>query len=561
MPSNLPISRTIRATRRTSDIVLAMVRYGFDSVVQDLGLDRLVLRGRKLLGRAEPDASVTREPPQVRLRRMMEDLGPTFIKLGQILSMRPDLVPQEWADEFGKLQDDVPPVPFEKIRVVLADQFDDGLERKFESIDPEPLAAASIAQVHRAVLADGTPVVLKVLRPDVRNLVDADLGVLTHLAEFVEAHFSELGYSPTRVVDQFSKQIGKELDLTQEGRATESMRASFEDTEGVSFPRVYWEATTRDVLALEEIHGVRLSRLDPGELSEQELRSIVAHGADAVFRQCLEIGFFHADPHPGNILMLPGGHVCFIDCGMNGHIDPQTAGMLADLVYAVVHADLDRVIDVVIALGDADPALAENRAFRADAWEYISRFERVTFARLDMGALLRDFFKRIRVHRLQCPADIVFLIKAITTIEGVGARLLPSFDLVEHVQPHVERLVRRRYGIGALRRRLRGSLADYASLMENLPAQVRSLLYGLRRSRFTVNLEHRGLDRLTDTIEHASTNIAHAVFIAALILGSSILVLGDATGGGRGVLTVIAGIGFGSAALLALIRLVSNLMR
>ncbi|MHC5002922.1 MAG: ABC1 kinase family protein, partial [Planctomycetota bacterium] len=206
----------------------------------------------------------------------------------------------------------------------------------------------------------------------------------------------------------------------------------------------------------------------------------------------------------------------------------------------------------------ADPALADDRAFRADVWEFVSRFEGATFDRLDMGHLLQDFFARVRAHKLKCPADIVFLIKAITTIEGVGERLMPSFDIVGHVRPHVERLVRRRYGIGALRRRLQHSMLAYGQLAERLPGHVRSLLYTVRKERFTVNLEHRGLDTLTDTIDRAAGNIAHAVFIASLVLGSSILVLADSAAGERGLLSVLAIVGFLVALVLLVVRLVAN---
>ncbi len=561
MVTHLPISRALRGTRRTRDILSVMMRFGFDSVVQDLNLDQLLLKGRKLVGVEKADASVHRERPEVRIRHAMEELGPTFVKLGQVLSVRPDLVPPGWAEEFGRLQDDVPRVDWKDIRAALEAEYDKPLDEMFRSVSEEPIAAASIAQVHRAVMPDGREIVLKVLRPGIRDVVEADLYILARLAEFAEEHFSNLGYSPTRVVEQFATQLGEELNLVEEGRSTDRMRRAFADDEHVGFPEVIWEATTASVLALEEIKGKRLSRLDPATMPVEELEAIVAHGTDAVFRQCLEIGFFHADPHPGNIIVQPGGRVVFIDCGMTGRIDPGTALVLADLVYGVINGDLDRVIDVTILLGDADPTLAEDRNFRADTWEFISRFRDASFDQLDMGKLLNDFFERVRRHHLQCPADIVFLIKAISTIEGVGERLLPSFDIAAHVEPHVERLVKRRYGLSSVRRRVQETWLGYAELLERLPRQFRSLVFNLRRNRFTVNLEHRGLDRLTETIDHASANIAHAVFIGSLMMGSSILILADSSQGGYGVLAVLGGLGFGISLVLVIGRLVRNFFR
>jgi ubiquinone biosynthesis protein len=558
MRTPFSVRRTIRNTKRTAEMLEVFVRYGFQNIIQELKLDSLYQRGRKAMTGRRIDLSVERMSQPVRIRKAMEELGPTFVKLGQVLSMRPDLVPTDWADEFRMLQDHVPAVPFPLIRKRLEEEFPGRLGEMFQAIDPEPLAAASIAQVYRAVLRDGSQIVLKVLRPGVREILESDMEILHTLAGFMEDHFSNLGYSPTAVVEQFRRELQREVNLIEEARSTDRLRRDFADNPNVSFPKVYWEATTRSVLALEEIRGVLLSRLRPGELSEEELRCAVTNGIDAVFRQCLETGFFHADPHPGNIFVLPGGRICFIDCGMIGNVDPQTVQDLAELVTGVINVDMERVIEVTLSIADADPALAEDRQFRSDVWEYISHFQGQTLESLDVGHLLQEFFEKVRRNRLRVPSDIVFLIKAITTIEGVGEELLPQFNVVRHVRPHLERLVRRRYGYRAIRKRLTTSLLGYAETLENLPRYMRSAMFNLRRNQFTVNLEHRGLDRLTDHIEHASGNIAHAVFVASLIIGSSILVLADALTRDRGALTVVAVIGFIIAVVLAVIRVVTS---
>jgi len=558
MKSPLAISRTIRHVKRSHEILAALIGYGFEDVVHELGLDRLVEKTRSMLPGTRSPREIKHLPQEVRLRKVMEELGPTFVKLGQVLSMRPDLIPPKWAKEFEKLQDEVPPVPYEHIRERLEEEFSDGVDKVFQSIEQKPVAAASIAQVHRAVLVDGTNIVIKVLRPGVREVLEIDMQIIRALAAFAEDHFQDLGYSPTEVADVLAKELNSEVDLLHEARATERLRTAFYSNSNVSFPKVYWQATTRSVLALEEIHGVLLSKRKPDQLSKEELRNVVAHGTDAVFRQCLEIGFFHADPHPGNIFVLPGGKICFIDCGMVGHVEPATTGHLADLVHAVINADLERVLDVVIALGDVDPAIKQDRNFRADAWEFIGRFENVTLETLDMGDLLQDFFERIRRNNLRVPSDIVFLIKAITTIESIGERLMPEFNIVQHVRPHIDRLVRRRYGVSALRQRVQDTVLSYASLLEDLPSQFKTIFWDLRRDRFTVNLEHHGLEEMRRTIEHASGNIGHAVFVGSLILGSAILILADSIAGERGALSIIAGIGFSLAVVLAAWRALSS---
>ena len=552
------LRRTLRNVRRTREIFSVLISYGFDNVVQELNLDRLYLSARRVFRRNRPSPDVVRLPQAVRLRKALEELGPTFVKMGQVLSLRPDLIPVEWADEFRQLQHNVPPVAFEKIKTQLDAEFKGRVDELFRSVDSTPIAAASMAQVHRAVLADGQEVVLKVLRPGIHDTIESDMQILHFLAGLAEDYFSNLGYSPTEVVDQFKRELEREVDLVQEGRSTEKLARAFEENAHVSFPRVFWQVTTSKVLALDEIKGVLLSHQNPENLSPEDRRSIVIHGTDAVFRQCLELGFFHADPHPGNIFARPGGKLCFIDCGMVGHVDPGTANLLADLVQGVLNQDLNSVIEVVIKLSDADPQIAENRAFRADAWEFIARFDDASLGSLQMGDLLQDFFDRVRRHRLRVPSDIVFLIKAITTIEGVGEMLDPTFDVAAHVQPHVERLVRQRYGIRAIRQRFQKSAVGYTELLETLPMQARSLLFSFRRNRLTVNLQHRGLEDLRDTIEHASNNIGQMLFIGALILGSAVLILADSVAGGPGWLSGIAAASFVAAVVMAVFHAIAR---
>lgn len=555
----IDITRPIRDVRRLREILGVLIGYGFHEVIEEIGVTTMIERGKRLVRMKKPtDPEVKRLPQAVRLRKAMEDLGPTFVKLGQVLSLRPDLIPPDWAEEFGKLHSTVGPVPYEGIERRLKDAFGDDLDARFTHIERESMAAASIAQVHRATTVDGRDVVLKILRPGIEGVIASDINILRWLAEFAENQFEDMPYSPTEVVDQFEREIERELDLMHEGRAADRFNEDFADNPDVAFPIIIWECSTRTVLAMEEVHGTLLSSVTPGDLDRQTRKTVVENGTDAVFRQCLQTGFFHADPHPGNIFVEEGGRIRFIDCGMVGHIDPQTTELLAELVQGVIETDLDKVIEVVINLGDANPTKAEERPFRADVWEFIARFRNVTLERLDLGDMLEDFFERVRRNKLRVPSDIVFLIKAITTIEGVGERLLPEFDIVGKVKPHVERLVRQRYGIRAIRRRLRDSMFGYARALEELPGQIRTIFFGIRRNRMTINLEHRGLRELEETIDRASSNIAHSVFVASLILGSAILILSDSVMGEPGWLSIIAGVGLFCAIGLTVFRAISR---
>ena len=440
-------------------------------------------------------------PKPVRFRRVLEELGPTFIKCGQILSTRPDLIPQDWAEELKKLQDRCAEVPFSDIYEVLVTEFPGRLDLIFSSIEEIPLAAASMAQVHRATLVDGQQVVIKVLRPDSRQLVEEDMALLETLSQLVEQYFTNLGYSPVSVAKEFSRELSKEINLVYEGQSTDRLRRYFENDSNIHFPKVYWPATTRNILTLEEIHGRLLSTLAPDSLTAAERRAIVAKGTDAVFKQCLRFGFFHADPHPGNIFLQHDGSLCFIDCGMTGQLDRKTTEQLIDLVAGVSKGDIERLCRVVIELTDTDPSRTDRRDFRADLQHLVSHFQNSDLQHLDISTLLSEFFSMLQRYQLQCPGDLLLLTKALTTIEGVAAHFDPSFDVLAHVEPQIQEIVTNRYGVNAIKDRLQKTLTGYLELLEGIPSDIQRFLDYVRHSRFTLNLELKRIEHLAEKID------------------------------------------------------------
>ncbi|MEM9253048.1 MAG: AarF/UbiB family protein [Planctomycetota bacterium] len=557
------IGQTFRNAARAQHIISVAVRFGFGDVLAKTGIDRLVGEGLKLVGVRKADEETRKLPHAVRVRKALESLGPTFIKIGQVLSTRPDLIPESWAREFTKLQDDVPPADPKEIEAAIANEFPQGLDAAFGSFDHEPLAAGSIAQVHAATLHDGTEVVVKVLRPGIRQTVESDMSILEGLAEFVEDHFTDLGYSPTEVVAAFSNELKREIDLSHEARAAERLRRAFADNPHVDFPKIFHHLSSESVVTMRRVKGTPLSRLDANSRPKEEMQAIVRHGTDAVFRQTLEIGFFHADPHPGNLFASDDGQatVTFIDCGMTGHVEPATQEALAELVQGVIQGDIDRVIDVVTSLAETDPAIYRDRAFRADVYDFIGRFQDVSLAELDMAELLEDFFAKVRKHKIRVPGDLVFLIKALTTIQGVGEKLAPDFEVISHVRPYVERLVKQRYGPQAILGRARRAANNYTRLIEDLPTQVRSLFYDVKQSKITVNLEHRNLDHLTRTIDTSVTTVANALIVSAIIVGSSVLLLAATRSDpwwGKAIFIFLAVVGYLTGAALGLLKLLTS---
>lgn len=541
------ITRTIRSTKRLAEIIKVLSAYGFRQVLVDTGIHRLLDREEE-----SPEyRSASSIPRPVRFRKVLEELGPTFIKCGQILSTRPDLIPAEWAEELKKLQDRCTPVPFSEIYDVLSIDFPGRLDLLFSSIEENALAAASMAQVHRATLRDGQHVVIKVLRPGSRQLVEEDMALLESLSQIVEQYFSNLGYSPVAVVKEFSRELSKEINLIYEGQSTDRLRRYFEDDPHIHFPKVHWAATTRNVLTLEEIHGRLLSTISPDSLTAQERREIVAKGTDAVFKQCLRFGFFHADPHPGNIFLQPDGSICFIDCGMTGQLDRKTTEQLIDLVAGVIRGDIERLCRVVVELTDTDPAKTDRRDFRADLQHLISHFQNADLQHIDISTLLTEFFDMLQSYHLQCPGDLLLLTKALTTIEGVAAHFDPSFDVLSHVEPQIKEIVVNRYGIHAIKDRLEKTAAGYFQLLEDIPKDVQRFLDHVRHRRFTLNLEMRRIEHMADKIDLASRVMGIAMIIAALIVGSSILILADQLADQQGFLGTMGLFGLGLAGIYA----------
>lgn len=546
--------RAIAAAERGAEIVAALLRFGFGEFARQTGLS---LHRDKRARHSDQDQDAAESIP-VRVRLLLQCLGPTFVKIGQIMSTRPDLIPQDWVEELKKLQCNVPAAPWSGkagVAAVLKKELGPKLKTEFKRIDEVAMAAASMAQVHRAELTGGEYVVLKILRPGIREQMAADLELLRHFARLVQPHLENLGFDALAVVNEFSMELAHETDLTVEAESTRRMGADFRDSQNITFPRVYDAVSTRSVLVLEEVEGVLLAKMDLAKLTRNERDQIIRNGADMVFRQCLEIGFFHADPHPGNIFVLKGQKLCFIDCGMTGLIDPPTMEQLARVVHGTVNKELDRVVRVAVELSGADARMIDDRAFRSDVWKFVDHFSGTSLDSIRLGLVLTEFFALLRKYHLRCPADIVYLIKAVTTIEGVAEEVSPEFDLVGYVRPFLENAIKRRYGFEALKTRAKSALLAIEDLAETLPRDVGDLVKAAKDGRIRFQLTHLGLDRLTDEVERASMNISWSLVIASLILGCALLVLADSLHRTPSLLTTLAMGGFAVTVSCGLLRL------
>jgi ubiquinone biosynthesis protein len=504
---------------RVHDIAAVLIRYGFGDLVQRLGMARALERAGKVLHLRGQD-DITRLEPAARVRRALEELGPTFVKLGQILATRADLFPPDWIAEFGKLQDAAPAVPFEAIRAQLAEDLGDLPENIFAELDPTPLAAASLAQVHRARLADGTPVALKVRRPGIRPVIEADLRLLARLAEIVEAEAPDLRrYRPREVVRQFAHSLRRELDFSAEGRNAERIAASFVDHPEIVVPRIHWQWSGERLNVQDFIEGVpgrAVTALPEGF----DRRLLARRGARAVLKMVLEDGFFHADPHQGNVFYLPDNRLAFIDFGMVGRLPEARRYEVAELLHGLVDRDGGLVTQVL--LGWSDAAEADSESLRADIDRFVDEYHGVPLKQLDFGAMLGDVVGILREHGLALPPDLALMIKAFITLEGLGRQLDPDFDIASEAAPYLREVILAHHAPDAIAKRGWRGLVSVADLLAGLPHDLARLLRIARRGSLKLEVDVPPLKAFGDQLDRAASRLTMGIVTAALIVGSSI---------------------------------------
>lgn len=517
------INRNIRSIRRYRTILGILIKYGFGHVVEQLNINYYLELGRRIVTLGSAPKEIERLTQPERLRLAMEELGPTFIKLGQVLSTRPDLIPREYADEFRKLQDRIPSLPFSRISHQIEDQFQVPVEELFAEIDPVPLAAASIAQVHGGRLHSGEEVVIKVRRPGVEKLVETDLDILMGLAYLIENHLptGEI-YDPMGIVKEFRRIIRREMDFSREGHTIDRFAGNFAEDSTVHVPTVFWEQTAESVLTMERVRGIKVSELELLDEQGYDRKLIAARGADCLLKQVLVHGFFHGDPHPGNIFILDGNTICMLDYGMVGRLGDDLKYQLADLLVAVLQRDVERVISQLIYSGDLTDEV-DTRALKRDLAEFIDDYYEIPLQEINAGKLLGEFVEILTHYRIRFPSDLMLLAKALVTMEGIGRQLDPGFNMIGHLKPFMEKLVRERMTPGSLSREMVRVVQSYGALARNLPNDIKELINRINRNKFKIDLEHRGLEKLIADIDKSSNRLSFSLLIAALIVGSSLI--------------------------------------
>jgi ubiquinone biosynthesis protein len=511
----------VRDLPRLHEIASVMIRYGWGDFVRLLGISRLLERAGKILRWQSTDEIDQLDLP-VRVRLALTDLGPTFVKLGQVLASRVDVFPPAWIEEFEQLHNRVPPLPFEKVKPALEAAYGRPLEECFAEVDPVAFAAASIAQVHRARLLDGTPVVIKVRRPDIVDKVDADLRLLRHFAQLLEFEMPESRrYHPTQIVSQLRRSLLAEMDLVKEARNIEVFLRNFADDDTVKVPRVYWECCTEIANVQEELVGIMATDLDAAEKAGMDLKLMGSRGADAVLKMILIHGYYHADPHPGNVIFLPGNRIGMLDFGMVGRLTEARKEQLINFLHALIRKDEQGLLEVLsIWAGDAE--INEDK-LAYDLTEIIFSYDNLPIKDLRLGPLLSDLTAVMRDNHLALPPDLTLLFKALITLEGLGSLLDPDFHIVDHLEPFVADVIKARYTPEAIGKRLRRNLAELNEIITGLPRDIARLFRYARRGSLRIDLDLKRLDHFGHQLDMAANRLTMGVLTASLVVGSSIV--------------------------------------
>jgi ubiquinone biosynthesis protein len=516
----LRIQRKLRSIARFRHITLVLAKYGFDEVFRRIHLP-LHVKGilTKRLG--------TKATGPERLVLAIEELGPTFIKFGQTLSMRSYLLPPEYGIALARLQDRVSPFPFEDVKRIIGDELGGDPSEVFKEFDREPFASASIAQVHKAVLPTGEKVCVKVQRPGVRETLDLDIMILKDLAGLLETYVPESRrYDPTGIVSEFERTSRRETDFTTEAANLAVFKRNFENEPAVCIPAVFRQLSTSRVLTTEFIDGIKISDIDRLAQADIDVPDVARAGARAVLKQVFEDGLFHADPHPGNLFVMSDGRIAPVDFGIVGRLTRKEIDDLAEFLIAAVRKDGERLLAAIEKL-NIIPRDVDRRDVLEDVMLFLDKYGSRDLGDLNIKEVFTEFVSFMRRYRVKIKTEFMLLGKALSTYEEVGRALDPGFNMMAEAKPYVTKLMSKRRLLSSILGGSGKSFGEIVSALSTIPSDLSHVMTLAREGRLKIEFEHLGLEKLTNELERSSSRVSFSLIVAALVVASSlILVLG-----------------------------------
>jgi ubiquinone biosynthesis protein len=553
---------TYKNINRLRQIVNVFLKHGFGQFIQQVNLQRFIpLRKRlKVFSRWH---EIEKHTIAERLRMAFSELGPSFIKLAQILSSRPDLITVEYANEFKKLQDMVPPFPSDQARQIVKREFGAPIRDIFKEFDDIHVAAAYIAQVHNAVLKTGERVIIKIQRPEIGEIIETDISILGAIARLMIKYIPESRlFDPEGIVKEFARTVKKELDFIAEAKHAQRFKRNFADNEDIYIPEIFSDYLSRRIIVMERIGGVRIDDIKRIDDLGLDRSRIARTGVDAYFKMIFEDGFFHADPHPGNIFVMPDGRIGLMDFGIVGLLSSDMKESIASAFLSVLHKDFDQLVDQYIELGlvsDEVDVETFRREFRSDLIYLLDPLYDMTISELNFPEYLEALTQLVVKHGLKVPSELLLMNKTIMILDNIGRQLDPKFNAATAAEPYAANLVKNRYNPQRVLEKTRENLTDISDALIETPRQVNRLLRKTLRNEVGFKIDPVGMEKLITDIDRSSNRIAFSLIVAAIIVGSSMLVQSE-IGGKIFGLPTIGAIGFLVAILLGL-RLLLSILR
>lgn len=520
------LTRKFKSARRLQQIINVFLKYGFGQVIDQIQLGRYIPFKKRLQSFGIWPALKGPTVPE-RLRLAFSELGPSFIKLAQLLSSRPDLITIEYANEFKKLQDEVPPFDFQAAKKIIEYELKKPLQSIFLDFTNIPIAAASIAQVHKAILLDGTPVIVKVQRPEIKEIIESDLNILTSVARLLLKYVPESRFfNPTGIVEEFSKTIAKELDFIMESRNCIRMKNDFKNNPNVYIPKIYPEYTTEKVLVMELIEGVRIDDINAIDAMNLDRKRLAKIGIDAYFKQILENGFFHADPHPGNILVRHDGVICFLDFGIVGRVSDELKEIMANTFIAIVERDFDRLIDQYVELGIVPEEIdieSFRREFKTDIRDFLEPLYGLRLQQINFAQYVETLVGLATKYNLKIPSDLLLIDKTLLILENLALQLNPDLDFIAEAEPYASKIVMKQVSPSRLFEKAKKNAIELGDFVFFLPKNMTKLLKKALKDDIQVKMFHVNLPDFIKDMDKASNRIAFAMVVSSIILSSAIM--------------------------------------
>ena len=520
------MGKRIRHIKRYRDVAKVLARHGFGYVVEEMGLLHMLSLPKRLFTDTEKMDSLSLGE---RIRKVIEELGPTYIKIGQIASTRADIIPEDILRELENLQDNVPSFSFEEVALIIEQELGASIKDIFASFDEKAIAAASIGQVHHAQLRTGEWVAVKVQRPNIKALIETDLEILLDLATLAEHRMPRMERLQLRdVVEEFAKSLRNELDYTIEARNAERIAKQFKKDPMIHIPAIYWDYSTRTVLTMEFVEGLKLNQFDMLEKQGYDQKVISEQLVEAIFHQVLIEGFFHADPHPGNIFLLDNGVISLIDFGMVGRLTQDMKHNFASMVIAMMRQNTDGMIQALLRIGivpdDVNLSLLTN-----EVDELREKYLDVPMSQISLGEAISDLFKIAFRHQIRIPSDFTLVAKCMLTLEGIVEKLDPELSIFDMAEPFGLQLLKERYRPSTVAGRLWHNISDYGDLLVSLPKQLKDLMRDLLRGRIHIEVSVpeldsflRKLDRISNRISFSIVLLSFSIVMAGLIIASAL---------------------------------------